>query len=61
MYISYNTHPYHYKSCSFIKSCGKPTITATTMQERHDNDKIETHNEYLLLYKEAESLASRPC
>ena len=45
-----------YKSCSFIKSCGKPTITSTTMQERHDNDEIESHNhnEYPLLYKEAE-------
>ena len=45
-----------YKSCSFIKSCGKPTITSTTMQERHDNNKIEphNHNEYPLLYKEAE-------
>ena len=30
------------------------------MQERHDNDKIEphNHNEYLLLYKEAEILKS---
>ena len=30
------------------------------MQERHDNDKIEphNHNEYLLLYKEAEILTS---
>ena len=45
-----------YKSCSLIKSCGKPTITSTTMQERHDNDEIESHNhnEYPLLYKEAE-------
>ena len=34
----------HYKSCSFIKSCGKPTITSTTMQERHDKDEIEPHN-----------------
>ena len=49
-----------YKSCSFIKSCGKPTVTSTTMQERHDNDEIEphNHNEYLLLYKEAEILMS---
>ena len=39
-----------------MKSCGKPTITSTTMQEHHDNDEIEPHNdnEYLLLYKEAE-------
>ena len=45
-----------YKSCSLIKSCGKPTITSTTMQERHDNNEIESHNhnEYPLLYKEAE-------
>ena len=45
-----------YKSCSFIKSCGKPTITSTTMQERHDNNEIEphNHNKYPLLYKEAE-------
>ena len=45
-----------YKSCSLIKSCGKPTITSTTTQERHDNDEIESHNhnEYPLLYKEAE-------
>ena len=30
------------------------------MQERHDNDEIESHNhnEYLLLYKEAEILTS---
>ena len=36
--------------------CGKPTITITTIQECHDNDKIElhNHNEYPLLYKEAE-------
>ena len=42
--------------------CGKPTITVTTMQGHHDNDKIESynHNEYLLLYKEAEILALRP-
>ena len=47
-----------YKSCSLIKSSGKPTITSTTMQERHDNDEIESHNhnEYPLLYKEAEIL-----
>ena len=45
-----------YKSCSFIKSCGKPTVTSTTMQECHDVDEIEphNHNKYLLLYKEAE-------
>ena len=48
------------KCCSFIKSCGKPTIASTTMKERHDNDKIEphNHNEYPLLYKEAEILRS---
>ena len=45
------------KSYSFIKSCGKPTITSTTMQECHDDDKIEP-NEYTLLYKEAEILMS---
>ena len=47
-----------YKSCSFIK--GKPTITSTTLQERHDNDKIESHNhnEHLLLYKEAKIFLS---
>ena len=46
-----------YKSCSFIKSCGKPS---TTMQERHDNDEIEphNHNEYPLLYKEMKILTS---
>ena len=45
-----------YKSYSFIKSCGKPTITSTTMQEHHDNDEIEphNHNECPLLYKEVE-------
>ena len=48
------------KCCSFIKSCGKPTIAITTMQERHNNDKIKphNHNEYPLLYKEAELLTS---
>ena len=52
--------PMHYKCCSFIKSCGKPTITSTTMKECHDNDKIEphNHNEHPLLYKEAELLRS---
>ena len=50
----------HYKCCSFIKSCGKPTIASTTMKERHDNDEIDphNHNEYPLLYKEAEILKS---
>ena len=44
----------------FLKSCGKPTIASTTMKERHDNDNIEphNHNEYPLLYKEAEILKS---
>ena len=42
-----------------MKSCGKPTITSTTIQERHDNNEIESHNdEYLLLYKVAEILTS---
>ena len=36
--------------------CGKPTIAIIAMQERHNNDKIEphNHNEYPVLYKEAE-------
>ena len=36
--------------------CGKPTIAVIVMQECHANDKIEphNHNEYPLLYKEAE-------
>ena len=44
----------------YKKSCDKPTIASTTMQERHDNDKIEphNHNEYPLLYKEAKLLMS---
>ena len=39
-----------------MKSCGKPIITSTTMQERHDNDEIEPHNynKNPLVYKEAE-------
>ena len=36
--------------------CGEPTIMAITMQELHNNDKIEphNHNEYPSPYKEAE-------
>ena len=36
--------------------CGKLTIAVTTMQEHHNNNKIEfhNHNEYPLLCKEAE-------
>ena len=44
-----------YKSCSFIKSCGKPTITSNTMQERHDNDEIESHESHEIESHEIES------
>ena len=50
-----------YKSCSFIKSWDKPTINSTTLQQHHDNNKIESHNhnKHLLLYKEVKIFLSR--
>ena len=40
-----------------MKHCVKTTITTTTTQECHIDDKIETHNhnKYPLLYREAEN------